>query len=129
MSSNTVRLVVECINLEQVLESIKTAASGWANNAPATRLVDMINSAGGVRPLARKIELQISAQGGGWLTCLTRSSGMSIIITQNPDSTLQILFAGEMVKNYRETFLQNVIDSARNVLVNARDFPEPRVMI
>lgn len=129
MASKTVRLLVECCNLAQVLRSIETAAKAWFDNAPATRLVDKIKLEGSVQNLARKIELQVCTQAGGWQTQLTRTSGMSIIITQNADSTLQIVFAGERVSEFRNTFLQSVIEYTRHILVNDKEYPAPQMMI
>lgn len=122
-------LVIKPEHLATVLEATASSAKAWVSNAPAAGLVQKINLEGNARALAMKIGLDTSIPGGGWQTYLTESRNMSVIITQNEDCTIQLLFIGAGVPVYRSTFFETVIHATRSMLLNAHDYPEPVVAV
>jgi len=129
MRQDTLTLIVGTAHLGAMLNSITNAANSWVGSAPAVGLIEKVNDAGNAKALAMKIALDTSIAGGIWQTYLTRNRDMSVIITQNKDCMMNILFIGSGVQVYRSTFFETVIQKTRPLLLNAGDYPEPQVVV
>lgn len=121
--NNSVTFVLNPNALVPCLEAMTKAASAWASQAPAARLVSEVERFGSTQMLANFINIQITQQGGGWRKAISSNQRMSLEITQGDKCRLLVKLLGPDVASYRSTFVESVVQSIWDYIQNKDSFP------